>query len=162
MEDYYKQAQIPAEILSISTNLPIKIKLLSEFAKVPERKTSSAAGYDLFAAEDFTLAPLSSYAVATDIAVAIPVGYYGRIAPRSGLAFRNGIDVFGGVIDSDYRGNIKVILFNSKSFDSFKINKGDRIAQIIIEAHYDAIWEPVDELEETIRGEGGFGSTGLK
>lgn len=147
---------------NISWYLPILFKKLSENTKIPERKSEYAAGYDLFAAEDFTLAPQTSYAVATNLAVAIPVGYYGRVAPRSGLAFKNGIDVFGGVIDPDYRGDIKVILYNSKQFDSFKISKGDRIAQLVIEKYHDVSWRETNELPETERGKGGLGSTGTR
>lgn len=144
------------------TNISVSFKRLSHNATPPERKSENAAGYDLFAAEEFTLAPSSTYAVATDIAVAIPIGYYGRVAPRSGLAFKHGIDVYGGVIDSDYRGNIKVILYNSSTLLPFKIQKGDRIAQLILEKYYDAFWQEKNELPETKRGEGGLGSTGIK
>ena len=91
--------------------------------------------------------------------MAIPKGYYGRIAPRSGLALRDGIGVLGGVVDSGYRGEIGVILINSGSRD-FDFYKGDRVAQLIIEKCHDIEWEECDNLDDSDRGEGGFGSTG--
>lgn len=91
--------------------------------------------------------------------MSIPNGYYGRIAPRSGLAYKNGIDVMAGVIDSDYRADIGVILFNSDKTDFF-VKSGERIAQIIIEKCHPIEWEEVDALEESVRSSGGFGSTG--
>ena len=100
--------------------------------------------------------------VKTDLALEIPEGYYGRMAPRSGLALKNGIDVFAGVVDSSYRGSINAILYNSDLTNDFRITKGDRIAQIIIEKHYNFPLEIVDTLSDTSRGSGGFGSTGIQ
>ncbi len=99
--------------------------------------------------------------VPTDLSIACPLGTYGRIAPRSGLAVKNFIDVGAGVVDSDYRGPVNVVLFNFSKND-FVINKGDRIAQLILEkiALIDEIIE-FDNLDETVRGQGGFGSTGI-
>lgn len=95
----------------------------------------------------------------TDIQIEVPEGHYGRVAPRSGLAWKNSIDVGAGVIDEDYRGNVGVILFNFSDVN-FEIKKGDRIAQLICERiSYPTVVE-VDTLSETARGEGGFGSTG--
>lgn len=97
--------------------------------------------------------------VKTDIQIEVPTGCYGRVAPRSGLALKNSIDVGAGVIDEDYRGNVGVILFNFSDLD-FDVKKGDRIAQLICERiAYPKLVE-VDTLTETVRGEGGFGSTG--
>jgi dUTP pyrophosphatase len=96
----------------------------------------------------------------TDIAVAIPEGHYGRVAPRSGLALKNFIDVGAGVIDADYRGPIGVLIFNFGDV-SFKIGRGDRIAQLILERISTPYVEVVQELPETERGSGGFGSTGV-
>jgi dUTP pyrophosphatase len=98
--------------------------------------------------------------VATGVQLEIPEGYYGRIAPRSGLALKQGIDVLAGVIDSSYRGEIKVIIFNTDNQKVFKVNVGDRIAQLIIEKHYNFDFVEVEDLETTDRGEGGFGSSG--
>ncbi len=96
----------------------------------------------------------------TDIAIAVPSGTYGRVAPRSGLALKNGIDTGAGVIDEDYRGNVGVILFNHTDTD-FAVAAGDRVAQLILEAIQTPAVEVVDELEDTARGAGGFGSTGV-
>ena len=93
--------------------------------------------------------------------MAIPIGNYGRVAPRSGLAVKNFIDVGAGVIDADYRGEVKVLLFNFSDSD-FKVSPGDRIAQLIIEKYTRTEIEEVDDLDTTVRGEGGFGSTGFK
>lgn len=139
----------------------MKIKLLSKEAKVPHRANSTDAGADLCSIEDCVLNPLERKAVATGISVEIPEGYYGRIAPRSGLAYKNGLDVLAGVVDSSYRGEIKVILFNTDKEKSFEIKTGDRIAQLIIEDHFNFEFEISDDLSYTQRGEGGFGSTGI-
>lgn len=98
--------------------------------------------------------------IKTDIATAIPSGYYGRVAPRSGLAWKNSIDVGAGVIDEDYRGNVGVILFNHSDVD-FKVARGDRIAQLLLEKIITPEVVVVDELVDTERGDGGFGSTGV-
>lgn len=90
----------------------------------------------------------------------IPEGYYGRIAPRSGLAHNHGIDVLAGVVDSSYRGEIRIVLYNTDKEEPFQVRSGDRIAQIIFEKHYDFEFIEVDDLSKTNRGEGGFGSTG--
>ncbi|XP_046689241.1 deoxyuridine 5'-triphosphate nucleotidohydrolase, mitochondrial-like [Homalodisca vitripennis] len=99
--------------------------------------------------------------VKTDLKIMLPEGCYGRIAPRSGLTWKNGIDVGAGVIDEDYRGDVRVILFNH-SDEPFTIEAGDRIAQLICEKIYYPELEEVQELDETNRGSGGFGSTGKK
>ena len=93
--------------------MEIKIKLLSEAGKIPAKGTGFSAGYDLYAAESGEIDPLKRFLIKTNISIAIPKGYYGRIAPRSGLAYKNGIDVMAGVIDSDYRGDVGVILYNT-------------------------------------------------
>ena len=98
--------------------------------------------------------------IGTGLAFAIPVGNYGRIAPRSGLAVRNSLHVGAGVVDADYRGEVKVLLFNH-SDDDFEVKEGDRIAQMIIEKYTLTALEEVEELSETERGAGGFGSTGV-
>jgi dUTP pyrophosphatase len=142
--------------------MKIFIKKLSNFATIPSKASEFAAGYDLYAAEDAFITGLQRKLIKTDISIQIPNGYYGRIAPRSGLAYKNGIDVLAGVIDSDYRGNIGVIIFNTDSNNAFSIRRGDRIAQIIIETCASPTWEEVDSLENTNRENGGFGSTGIK
>jgi len=145
--------------------MSVKVKLLSEHARVPFRANPTDAGADLFSAEDALLEPLERKAISTGISIEIPFStrnnYYGRIAPRSGLALKNGIDVLAGVVDASYRGEVKVILFNTSKDSSFKISKGDKIAQIIIESCFNFDFEETKEdLSSTTRGEAGFGSTG--
>lgn len=139
----------------------IKIKKLHQDAKIPVRANETDAGADLCSVESVVIAPLSRTLIKTGISLEIPKNYYGRIAPRSGLAFKNGIDVLAGVIDSSYRGEVGVILFNTDKENSFTINQGDRIAQLIIEAHYNMSFSENDTLTDTDRGAGGFGSTGV-
>jgi dUTP pyrophosphatase len=144
-------------------NVPVPVKRLPHFAglELPAYATEGAAGMDVLAAEDVTLAPGARYAVATGLAVAIPHGFEIQVRPRSGLALKHGISVPNspGTIDSDYRGELKVILINHGQ-DAFEVRRGDRIAQLVLAPVTRASWLPVDELDETVRGEGGFGSTG--
>jgi dUTP pyrophosphatase len=144
-----------------NTVLNIEIKKLSENAIIPTQGTIYAAGYDLFAAEDAIIVCGSRKLIKTNISMAIPSGYYGRIAPRSGLAYKNGIDVLAGVIDSDYRGDIGVILYNTDKNIDFSVKQGDRIAQIIFETCYPATFSQKSILTDTARQAGGFGSTGV-
>ena len=140
--------------------LQINVKKLSENATIPTQGTSFAAGYDLYAAEDAVVVCGTRKLIKTNVSMEITPGYYGRIAPRSGLAYKNGIDVLAGVIDSDYRGDIGVILYNTDKNIDFTVKKGDRIAQIIFEACYTATLNNADNLDNTLRQAGGFGSTG--
>lgn len=128
---------------------------------LPAYATAGAAGMDVVAAEDVTLEPGARHAVATGFAVAIPDGYEIQVRPRSGLALKHGISVPNtpGTIDSDYRGEVKVILINLGA-EPFAIQRGDRVAQLVIAPVTRAMWQEVDELDATERGEGGFGSTG--
>ncbi len=139
----------------------IKVKKLDNSAILPIKGSEKAAGYDLCSNENFILSAGERKAIGTGIALAIPIGHYGRIAPRSGLAFKNGLDVLAGVIDEDYRGEIKVILLNT-SDSNFTSYKGDRIAQLIIETISHPEVQEVIDLDETIRADGGFGSTGVR
>jgi dUTP pyrophosphatase len=141
--------------------LQINVKKLSENATIPTQGTTFAAGYDLYAAEDAVVVCGTRKLIKTNISMEITPGYYGRIAPRSGLAYKNGIDVLAGVIDSDYRGDIGVILYNTDKNIDFTVKKGDRIAQIIFEACYIATLNNVENLDNTLRQAGGFGSTGV-
>jgi dUTP pyrophosphatase len=141
--------------------LQINVKKLSENATIPTQGTNFAAGYDLYAAEDAVVVCGTRKLIKTNISMEITPGYYGRIAPRSGLAYKNGIDVLAGVIDSDYRGDIGVILYNTDKNIDFNVKKGDRIAQIIFEACYTATLNNADNLDNTLRQAGGFGSTGV-
>ncbi|XP_057636959.1 deoxyuridine 5'-triphosphate nucleotidohydrolase, mitochondrial [Chionomys nivalis] len=132
---------------------------LSEHATAPTRGSARAAGYDLYSAYDYTVAPMEKAVVKTDIQIAVPSGCYGRVAPRSGLAVKHFIDVGAGVIDEDYRGNVGVVLFNFGK-EKFEVKKGDRIAQLICERIFYPDLEEVETLDNTERGSGGFGSTG--
>ncbi|XP_064596191.1 deoxyuridine 5'-triphosphate nucleotidohydrolase-like [Liolophura sinensis] len=134
---------------------------LSENAYTPTRGSKYAAGYDLYSAEDTVVPAKGKQMVPTDIQIAVPEGCYGRVAPRSGLAVKHFIDVGAGVIDQDYRGNVRVVLFNFGSED-FKVSKGDRIAQLIMEKICIPELKECKTLDVTERGDGGFGSTGVK
>jgi dUTP pyrophosphatase len=141
--------------------LQINVKKLSDNATIPTKGTNLAAGYDLYAVEDAVVVCGTRKLIKTNISMEITPGYYGRIAPRSGLAYKSGIDVLAGVIDSDYRGDIGVIIYNTDKNIDFTIKKGDRIAQIIFEACYTATLNNVENLDNTLRQGGGFGSTGV-
>lgn len=144
-------------------NVPVPVKVLphGEGLPLPVYATEGAAGMDVVSAEDVTLAPGGRHAVATGLAIAIPPGFEIQVRPRSGLALKHGISVPNtpGTIDSDYRGEVKVILINLGA-EAFDIRRGDRIAQLVLAPVTHASWLPVEELDETARGEGGFGSTG--
>ncbi len=129
---------------------------------LPSYATPGAAGLDVVAAEDFDLAPGRRHAVATGFAVAIPAGYEIQVRPRSGLAFNHGISVPNtpGTIDSDYRGELKILLINHGS-ETFAIRRGERIAQLVPATVTRAAFDEVDTLDNTARGSGGFGSTGV-
>lgn len=143
----------------------IRIKKLNEYATVPSYGSSGAAGLDLSAdfadmvGSFYNLHPGERKLFKTGIAVSTPLGHYARIAPRSGLAYKSGIDVMAGVIDEDYRGEVGVILINLGT-EPFIIKHGDRIAQMIIEKYTPCLPVIVDDLDDTNRGGGGFGSTG--
>lgn len=141
----------------------MKIKIINRSKHaLPKYQTALSAGMDLYANLDapVTLKPLERKLIATGLLMELPQGYEAQVRPRSGLAIKNGITVLNtpGTIDADYRGEIGVILVNL-SAESFTVNDGDRIAQMVIAKHETAIWDEVDELSETDRGEGGFGST---
>lgn len=146
-----------------ANDIPVLVKRLphGEGLELPAYATEGAAGMDVVAAEDVMLAPGARHAVATGIAVAIPPGFEIQVRPRSGLALKHGVTVPNtpGTIDSDYRGELKVIMINLGS-EPFEIRRGDRVAQLVLAPVVRASWLKVDELDETLRGEGGFGSTG--
>lgn len=144
--------------------MEIKIVNKSQWPS-PAYATALSAGMDLKAdiSEKITLKPLQRVMVPTGLFIALPEGYEAQVRPRSGLAAKHGITVLNtpGTIDADYRGEIKVILVNL-SDESFDIEPGERIAQMVIAKHERVEWKEVDELDETQRGAGGFGSTGTK
>lgn len=137
----------------------LRVKRLSPHAVLPKQGSKSAAGYDLAAARPCVVKAHSKALVKTDLAIVLPPGVYGRIAPRSGLAWKKHLDVGAGVIDPDYRGPIGIVLFNHSNQD-YTIRRGDRVAQLILERFEVAAVEEVKELDTTARGPKGFGSTG--
>jgi len=141
----------------------IQIKLLTTDAIVPTRGSDFAAGYDLYSTDRYELKPGERHLYGTGIATAMPNGYYGRIAPRSGLAYKKGIDVMAGVIDSDYRGEIGVLLINLSTENWLpeldNNGKPKPIAQMIFEQHSEVYFDKVDVLLESKRNTGGFGHT---
>ena len=140
--------------------MALLVKKLVAHAIAPMRATEGSAGYDLSSAVDAVIPPNGRLAVSTGIAIGLPEGTYGRVAPRSGLAYKFGIDVFAGVIDQDYRGEVKCILYNSGD-QPFVIKTGDRICQLILEVIKIPDVAVVLEIDDTERGAGGFGSTGV-
>ena len=136
------------------------VKRICEKAFLPKRGTPFAAGYDLFSNEKTSVPAGGKALVKTGLAMAIPLGNYGRIAPRSGLAAKSNVHVGAGVIDTDYRGEVCVLLLNHSKNDH-EVNYGDRVAQLIIEKITHTEVHEVSELTETERGAGGFGSTGV-
>lgn len=143
-------------------NNNVKFKKLTPFATAPTSGTAASAGWDLYAADSMSVEPGEFIKVPTDIAIAIPNGYFGAVYSRSSVGTKGGLRVCQGVavIDSDYRGNLIVPLYN-QSKETKIVNRGDRIAQLVIQPYLQVRLELVDELDETERGEGGFGSTGV-
>lgn len=145
----------------MAASLPdvLQVQRLSDNATIPTRGSKFAAGYDLYASADMVILKGGRTVVPTDITIAVPPSTYGRVAPRSGLAVKHGIDTGAGVIDEDYRGPVGVVLFNHGDQD-FEVKKGDRIAQLVIEKITTPEIREVQTMTETERGAGGFGSTG--
>ena len=140
--------------------MSLKVMKVHSDATLPTRGTPCSAGLDLHTIREVAIDPTSSALVETGIAVKVPEGYYGRIAPRSGVSVRTGLVVNAGVIDSDYRGEVKIV-FNNFTKAEIKFNKGDKVAQLILEKIGMFEVEEVASLDSTERGEGGFGSTGI-
>lgn len=144
----------------------MKIKVVNKgHQPLPEYATPQSAGMDLRANIDspITLKPMARQLVSTGLCIALPAGFEAQIRPRSGLALKHGITVLNtpGTIDADYRGELMVLLVNFSDTD-FVINDGERIAQMVIARHEQGTFEPVDILDETERGAGGYGHTGVK
>ncbi|KAF2800026.1 dUTP diphosphatase [Melanomma pulvis-pyrius CBS 109.77] len=158
------QLQAPAPIApsiaaAAAAQTALQVLLLSDKARAPTKGSAFAAGHDLYSARDIVIPARGRARVDTDISIAVPAGTYGRVAPRSGLAAKHGIDTMAGVIDADYRGQVGVILANLSETD-FEIKTGDRIAQLIVEKIVMPEVVVVEKLEDSVRGAGGFGSTG--
>ncbi|KAH3687869.1 hypothetical protein WICPIJ_001162 [Wickerhamomyces pijperi] len=154
--------QPPTKIMKFSETL--KIFKRSPLATTPTKGSPLSAGYDLYASAEALIPAKGQGLVSTDLTIICPIGTYGRVAPRSGLAVKNGISTGAGVVDADYRGEVKVVLFNHSDKD-FSVVKGDRIAQLVLEKIVNAEVVELSEEElnkegETERGSGGFGSTG--
>lgn len=143
----------------------IKIKRLNKLAKIPTRGTAESAGYDLYAAtdKDIQIPPHSNVKIGTGIAMSIPNGFFGGIFARSGVATKRNMRPSNcvGIVDSDYTGEVIVSIHND-STETKTIQRGERIAQLVIVPYLSVIFDEVNELEETERGDGGFGSTGEK
>ncbi len=144
----------------------VKVKVVNIGRQpLPEYATSQSAGLDLRAniESPITLKPLERRLIPTGLRIALPEGYEAQVRPRSGLALKHGVTVLNtpGTIDADYRGELMVLLVNLSNED-FVIHAGERIAQMIITKYETVVWEPVDLLDETERGEGGYGHTGVK
>ena len=152
---------MPSEVAIKNSKIIMQVAKLSEHTHLPTKGSKLAAGYDLKSAYDYIIPGMGKIIAKTDISIRVPDGTYGRVAPRSGLAAKNHIDIGAGVVDQDYTGNIGVVMFNHAQED-FEVKKGDRIAQFICEKIEYPELEEVASLSSTERGEGGFGSTGTK
>ncbi len=142
--------------------MALRVKKLCEAAQLPVRGSAGAVGYDLTSTEGCVILPGKRAVVGTGISVQLPPGVYGRVAPRSGLAVKNGLHVGAGVVDPDYTGEIKVVLFNLDE-NPFVVKPGYRIAQLVLErCEVPPVEEVTEDLSRSERGAGGFGSTGLE
>lgn len=144
--------------------MALNVSKLVPHAILPARATDGAAGYDLYSADSYVILPGHRVVVSTGIAMQLPPGTYGRIAPRSGLAVKHGLNILAGVVDPDYTGEVKVVLHNTDERQPFIIRPGYRIAQLILEnftiVHVNEVPTECTEINTT-RGSAGFGSTGI-
>ena len=149
--------------MSAPIQLDILVTKLDNDAVIPTYAKPGDAGADLFSISDLVLAPGERALVKTGIAIALPNGYVGLVHPRSGLGLKNGISVVNtpGTIDAGYRGEIGVVLINHDLHESFQVKKGDRIAQLVIQKVENAQFKVVNQLPESERAAGGYGSTGV-
>jgi dUTP pyrophosphatase len=138
----------------------MKVKKLHQNAIIPKRANPSDAGLDLHAIEQVIIPPQSRAVIRTGISIQLPLSSVGLVWPRSGMAVRNGIDVMAGVIDASFRGEIGVVLLNTDRFDTYTVNAGDRVAQLLVQQVMLVDCTEAEQLTRTIRGEYGFGSTG--
>ncbi|GFR52482.1 hypothetical protein Agub_g15052 [Astrephomene gubernaculifera] len=155
-----RPSEEPAQVAIADVEEKLLVKKLSDKATLPKRGSAGAAGYDLASAEEKVVPARGKALIKTDIAIRVPKGTYGRVAPRSGLASKNFIDTGAGVIDEDYRGNVGVLLFNHSDED-FQVKVGDRVAQLVLERIAVPDVAEVEELDSTERGANGYGSTGV-
>ncbi|XP_033220650.1 deoxyuridine 5'-triphosphate nucleotidohydrolase [Belonocnema kinseyi] len=148
-------------MMPVSSSCALKFAKLSDKAFAPVKGNAAAAGFDLRSAYEYVIPPKGKELVKTDLQIAVPEGTYGRVAPRSGLAWKNHVDIGAGVIDQDYRGNVGVVIFNHGE-NELKVQPGDRVAQLICEKIEYPELQEMNSLDSTERGEDGFGSTGMK
>jgi dUTP pyrophosphatase len=155
--------QVLSQQRDSSDSIPVQVRLIRPTSKLPFHGSDHAAGYDLYADinKALRIMPGAQVVVPAGIELAIPVGWYGRIADRSGWAANHGITTFAGVVDSDFRGEVKIVISNQGAFEKV-IEPGDRMAQIIFERYYPARFEEVLILPESQRAKAGLGSTGNK
>ncbi len=159
-EEMLRESQTKHRAPFPSWNGPqLEVQKLDDMAVVPTKVNRSDAGYDLYALHGAIVQKHCHKLIKTGISMAIPEGYVGLIWPRSGMAYKHGIDVFAGVIDSSYRGDIGVILYNSQ-YSDYNVEQGDRIAQIVFQKVKDFDLQLVDNLDDTKRGSGGIRSSG--
>lgn len=140
--------------------MKIEIKLLNSNSRIPLKSSNEEAGYDLYCYEDQFIKPMERCLVKTGVAMSIPDGYYGHISDRSGMALKKGAHCLGKIVDPSYRGEIGVIILNTDMYETIKIQKGDRIAQMIFKKYESVEFIQKDELDETKRSDGGYGSSG--
>jgi dUTP pyrophosphatase len=138
----------------------IEVKLLNTAGKIPSKNSEAEAGYDLYCSEDQFIKPMERSLIKTGIAMAIPFGYYGHISDRSGMALKKGAHCLGKIVDSSYRGELGVIILNTDMYETIKIQKGDRMAQIIFKKYENVSFTETDLLEESQRADSGYGSSG--
>lgn len=138
----------------------INIKLLNSNSKVPSKSRGDDAGYDLYSSEEYIIKPMERALVKTGISLSIPSGYYGHISDRSGMALKKGAHCLGKIVDSSFRGEIGVIIFNTDMYEPIKIQTGDRVAQMIFKRYETVDFHVSDDLEASDRQEKGYGSSG--
>jgi len=138
---------------------PLLVQKLAPTATIPTRGSAFAAGYDIYASAPITIKAKNKALVSTSLAIAVPPGTYGRVAPRSGLASKHFLDTGAGVIDADYRGEVKVLMFNFSDVD-YEVKQAERVAQLVLERILTPEVVEVETLDMSVRGAGGFGSTG--
>jgi dUTP pyrophosphatase len=138
----------------------INIKLLNANSKIPSKSSLDDAGYDLYSSEEILIKPMERKLVKTGVAMSIPSGYYGHISDRSGMAFKKGAHCLGKIVDPSYRGEIGVIILNTDMYDIIKVQKGDRIAQMIFKQYETVEFLVEEQLDQTGRGSDGYGSSG--
>jgi dUTP pyrophosphatase len=138
----------------------IEIKLLNDNAKIPSKSCQDDAGYDLYSSDDFFIKPMERCLVKTGICISMPSGYYGHISDRSGMALKKGAHCLGKIVDPSYRGEIGVIILNTDMYETIKIQKGERIAQIIFKKYENVNFIESESLSETDRASNGYGSSG--